>query len=71
MDERLQQVRIGDTLDFAYGKGYAQGLCVGWADLPALGRCVIVQHQALREIRVPLSRVLCRYRPGAATINFE
>ena len=71
MDARLEHVRIGDTLDFAYGKGYAQGTCVGWQDDPRLGRCVIVWNRVLREICVPLHRVVCRYRPGAATVNFE
>ena len=72
MDARLQHVRIGDTLDFAYGNGYAQGTCVGWQDDPRMGRCVIVWNQALHdELYIPLGRVVCRYRPGAATVNFE
>ena len=72
MDARLQHIRYDDVLDFAYGKGYAQGTCVGWQDDPRLGRCVIVYHRVLRdELYVPLHRVVCRYRPGAVTINFE
>jgi hypothetical protein len=71
MEERLEAVRIGDTVEFAYGKGYAQGECVGWKDDPRLGRCVLVYNPALCEIGVPLAHVLCRYRAGKPTITFE
>lgn len=73
MEQRLQHIRYGDIVTWPTGSGTVEG----WRDVythDTWHRLVLVTppHELIgRPREVPLAWVLCRYRPGAAIVNFE
>ena len=66
-NERLAQIRMGDTITWPGGSG----VVCGWSSVHAPYTVLVFGGYNERDRSIPLHRVLSRERPGAPVVRFN